>query len=77
MSDEPIYLQRLRKHREQQLHPGQPSAGTDTALSVQEREALRWARETAGTELRSTKGMSGSKYAVVIKVNAASGVAFH
>jgi hypothetical protein len=77
MSDEPVYLQRLRKHREQQLHPGQVTTGTEASLTVQEREALRWAREIAGTELRSTKGMPGSKYAVVIKVNAASGVAFH
>lgn len=77
MSDEPVYLQRLRKHREQQLHSGPAAAGAESSLTVQEREALRWARETAGTELRSTKGMAGSKYAVIIKVNAASGVAFH
>jgi hypothetical protein len=77
MSDEPVYLQRLRKHREQQQQPAQGTAGTEANLSVQEREALRWAREVAGTELRSTKGLAGSKYALVIKVNAASGVAFH
>jgi hypothetical protein len=77
MSDEPVYLQRLRKHREQQLHPEQASVAAEASLTVQEREALRWAREAAGTELRSTKGMPGCKYAVVIRVNAASGVAFN
>jgi len=77
VSDEPSYLQRIRQHRGAQAkRPGEAPAGAET-LSTQEREALRWARETAGAELRSTKGLAGAKYAVVIRVQAATGVAMH
>jgi len=43
-------------------------------LTVQEQEALRWAREAAGTELRAKKDVSGAKYLIVIRVQAATGV---
>lgn len=74
MSDEPMYLQRLRQNRKSQTKRG--GAGTDSAegLNAQEQEAMRWAREAAGTDLRSTKDLAGAKYAVVIRVNSASGV---
>ena len=74
MSDEPMYLQRLRQNRRGKGKQG--GAGTDSAegLNAQELEALRWAREAAGTELRSKKDLSGAKYAIVIRVNSASGV---
>ncbi|HQR17199.1 MAG TPA: hypothetical protein PK948_02445 [Gemmatimonadales bacterium] len=76
MSDEPMYLQRLRQNRGGQGKRGGAAAGAAEGLSAQEQEALRWAREAAGTELRSKKDMAGAKYAIVIRVNAASGVAF-
>ncbi|HEX5004090.1 MAG TPA: hypothetical protein VFV65_02175 [Gemmatimonadales bacterium] len=75
MSDEPMYLQRLRQNRRGK--GGKLGGGGNQAegMSSQEQEALRWAREAAGTELRSTKDLAGAKYAIVIKVNSASGVA--
>lgn len=77
MSDEPIYLQRIRQHRGRQGKAPEGAAAADEGRSPQEREALRWAREAAGTELRSTKGIAGAKYAVVIKVNSATGAAMY
>lgn len=76
MSDEPMYLQRLRENRRGKS--GKTGAGGDAAdgLNAQEQEALRWAREAAGTELRSKKDLSGAKYAIVIRVNSASGTPF-
>lgn len=75
MANEPEYL---RKIREAQAHKGTKSAsgsGKDAAsLSLQEREALKWAREVAGTDLRSQKGLAGAKYALLYKVAGASGV---
>jgi hypothetical protein len=75
MSDEPMYLQRLRQNRGGQGKRGGPVAGVSEGLNAQEQEALRWAREAAGTDLRSKKDLAGAKYAIVIRVNAASGVA--
>lgn len=69
-----MYLQRLRQNRRGKGgKPGGAPQATD-GLSSQEQEALRWAREVAGTELRSTKDLAGAKYAIVIRVSSASGV---
>jgi hypothetical protein len=74
MSDEPMYLQRLRQNRRGKKQQRGGGGETAEGLSGQEEEALRWAREAAGTELRSKKDIAGAKYAVVIRVNSASGV---
>lgn len=79
MSNEPEYIQRMRRVREEREKKSAASAppradGAD--LNVQEREALRWAREIGGTDLRSVKNLSGSKYAVVFRVSSASGTKF-
>jgi hypothetical protein len=71
-----MYLQRLRQNRGGQGKQGGSPAGAAEGLNAQEQEALRWAREAAGTELRSKKGLAGAKYAIVIRVSAASGVPF-
>lgn len=73
MSDEPMYLQRLRQNRRGKHERGGSGAETAAGLNTQEQEALRWAREAAGTELRSTKDLAGAKYAIVIRVSSASG----
>jgi hypothetical protein len=75
VSDEPMYLQRLRQHRGGQGKGHAGAAGAAEGLTVQEQEALRWAREAAGTELRAKKDIPGAKYVIVIRVQAASGVA--
>ena len=74
MSDEPMYLQRLRQNRRGKGKQGGAGADAAEGLNAQEQETLRWAREAAGTELRSKKDLSGAKYAIVIRVNSASGV---
>jgi hypothetical protein len=70
-----MYLQRLRQNRGGQGKRGGVAANATEGLNAQEQEALRWAREAAATELRSKKDLAGAKYAIVIRVNAASGVA--
>jgi hypothetical protein len=75
MANEPEYLRRIREAQAQKSGRGGASGGKEaTALSVQEKEALKWAREVAGTDLRSQKGLAGSKYALLYKVAGASGV---
>ncbi len=76
VSDEPMYLQRLRQNRRGKDKQGGSGADSAEGLTAQEQEALRWAREAAGTDLRSKKDLSGAKYAVVIRVNSASGTPF-
>lgn len=73
MSDEPMYLQRLRQNRRGKAEQGGPGGATADGLNAQEEEALRWAREAAASELRSTKDLAGAKYAIVIRVSSASG----
>lgn len=79
MSDEPEYLQRLRKSQEQKQQKRGPESGATPAqpLSAQEQEATRWARELAkGTDLRSIRALSGSRFAALIRIQGASGVKF-
>ena len=59
MSDEPMYLQRLRQNRRGKGKQGGAGADAAEGLNAQEQEALRWAREAAGTELRSKKDLAG------------------
>ena len=74
MSDQPEYLRRLKenqaKHERGGSASGQAQGG---ALSLQEREAVKWARETAGGDLRAHKNLNGARYAVVLKVQSATG----
>ena len=78
MSSEPAYLQRIREAQAKREGKGSPSAAAKdaAALSVQEKEALRWAREAAGTELRATKNLAGARYAVLLRVQSASGTTY-
>ncbi|MDZ4674446.1 MAG: hypothetical protein SGI84_08325 [Gemmatimonadota bacterium] len=75
MANEPEYLRKIREAQAQK--DGRAAAGggkASAALSIQEKEALKWAREVAGTDLRSQKGLAGAKYALLYKVAGASGV---
>lgn len=77
MSNEPEYLRRIREARTQKgSAPAQGSAREAVNLSIQEKEALKWAREVAGTDLRSQKGLAGAKYALLYRLAGASGVTF-
>ena len=81
MSEEPEYLQRLRR-TQQERHDKHPKTATPAKAEVahytgQEQEALRWARElAAGTELRSIRTLSGSRFAVLVRLTSASGMRF-
>ena len=74
MTEEPDYLKRLRENQERRDRPVPEASRADTrSLTAQEREATRWAREVAGTDLRAVKNLSGARYAVVLKVQSATG----
>jgi hypothetical protein len=83
MSQEPEYLQRLRRaQQETQAKSGKTAAvahadPATAAYSPQEQETLRWARALAGaTELRSIRNLSGSRFAVLVRLQSASGMRF-
>lgn len=77
MSEEPGYLQAIKRAREAKQQKGaSASAATGRpTLSAQEREATRWAGEVAKTEIRSTANLSGARFAVLLKLAGASGAA--
>ena len=83
MSQEPEYLQRLRRAQQgTQAKSGKTAAVAHAdpatpAYSPQEQETLRWARALAGaTELRSIRNLSGSRFAVLVRLQSASGMRF-
>ena len=80
MTQEPEYLQRLRRARQERQPIKSASPGRADAApqySAQEHEALRWARELAhGTELRSIRGLAGARFAVLVRLQSASGTRF-
>ncbi len=83
MSQEPEYLQRLRRAQQETSQKGAKDAGAAKAdavmanLNGQEQESLRWARElAAGTELRSVRNLSGARFALLVRLQSASGVRF-
>lgn len=79
MSNEPEYLQKLRKSQEEHRKRSSGSAPERSggAYSAQEQEAIRWAKQLAkGTELRSTRNMNGARFAALIRIQSASGVKF-
>jgi hypothetical protein len=76
VADEPEYLRLLRESRKGRKGDsgGTPAGAT---LSRQEQEAVRWARETAGgRELRSVRNLAGARFAVLVRLQSASGVQF-
>ena len=83
MSQEPEYLQRLRRAQlERQQKAGKATAvarqeSGQASYTPQEEEALRWARKlAAGTELRSIRSLSGARFVVLVRLQSASGIRF-
>lgn len=78
MSNEPEYLQRLRKNQEAHQHrPAPATAAAGPAQTPQEQEAVRWAKELAkGTELRSIRNLAKARFAALLRLQGASGVQF-
>jgi len=77
VSKEPEYLRRLRASRQKAQPAGRGEPGDPGGLSPQEQEAVRWAKETAGTGLRSIRGLPGARYAVLLRVLSATGERLH
>ena len=80
MADEPAYLKMLRqtsKSRGRKETAPSKGAPAVAALTVQEKEAVKWAKEVAGTDLRSVTDLSGARYAVLLKIASVTGTAHH
>jgi len=77
VSQEPEYLRRLRASQERGSPRTDVGPGGEQALTLQEREALRWGREAAGTDLRAVRGLPGARYVVLLRVPSATGVKYH
>jgi hypothetical protein len=80
VSDEPGYLQRMRQAKEQRDRQSRPlvtPSPDSVSLNAQEREAVRWAKETAKAELRSIRKLAGARYAVLLKITGAGGTPSH
>lgn len=69
MSDEPEYLKALRRTQEQQKQAGAKSAPASGAKapSPAEREALRWAKEVGGKEVRVVNSLATAKVAILVQ----------
>ncbi|MGE0352004.1 MAG: hypothetical protein AB7Q69_02100 [Gemmatimonadales bacterium] len=67
MTDEPEYLKALRRSQERRRSGGRSGTARDqgSALSPAEQEALRWAREVAGQEVRAGGSFQGARYAML------------
>ena len=83
MSNEPEYLQRLRRAQlERQQKAGKATAvarqeSGQPSYTPQEEEALRWARKlAAGIELRSIRNLAGARFVVLVRLQSASGIRF-
>ena len=81
MSNEPEYLQRLRRAQQERQDKAKGSAGggesSQPQYTLQEQETIRWARGLAeGAELRSIRNLSGARFAVLVRLQSASGLRF-
>jgi len=69
VSEEPEYLKAIKRNQEQQkataAKADQPAG--PKAPSPAEREALRWAREVGGKEIRVGSPLSGAKVAILVQ----------
>lgn len=70
MSDEPEYLKALRRTQELKKSAGQSkvaaSGGKGPPVPA-EREAIRWAKEVGGRDVRVAPSLSGAKMAILIQ----------
>lgn len=79
MADEPAYLRKLREDREARARKGREDAPAQSAknrYTIQEKEALKWAREqAAGADLKTTRDLGGARYVVLLKLASVTGTA--
>lgn len=70
MSDEPEYLKAIKRNQQQRKQtaaPKAPAAGHAAPPSPAEREALRWAQDVGGKEVRVAASLTGAKVAALIQ----------
>jgi hypothetical protein len=81
VSDEPEYIKRLRERSARAAAgaraPTSSGGGGAAELSIQEKEAVRWARATAGTDLRAVRNLGGARYVLLIRVQSVTGETHH
>lgn len=76
MSNESGYLAAIKRANQERAKKGTTPSTPQmrgTPLSPAEREAQRWAAETAKAEIRSIVALQGSRFAVLLKLSGASG----
>jgi hypothetical protein len=68
-NDEPEYLKAIKRTRERQRQaaPKASPTGGAKAPSPAEREALRWAREVGGKDIRVTNSLAEAKVAILVQ----------
>ncbi len=81
MAELPDYLKRIRQAQEDRAKRSERPAPAESAAtpqySSQEQEAIRWARHLAGgNELRSVRSMAGARFAVLVRLQSATGARF-
>ncbi len=81
MNDVPEYLRRLRQAQAERTGKGEKSpaaaAGTTPSATPQEQDAIRWAKQLAGgQELRSIRSLAGARFAVLVRLQSATGARF-
>ena len=84
MADLPEYLKRMRqaqedraKRTEKPAAPGRADSVAAPQYTTQEQEAIRWAKHLAGgNELRSIRSIAGARFAVLVRLQSATGARF-
>jgi hypothetical protein len=71
-NDEPEYLKAIRRRQQQQKDAGGGSGASGSAPqsgppSPAEREALRWARDVGGKEIRIASSLGGARVAILVQ----------
>lgn len=69
MSEEPEYLKAIKRNQELQRAAATKTgqAAGPKAPSPAEREAMRWAREVGGKDIRVVNSLSGAKVAILVQ----------
>jgi hypothetical protein len=80
MTELPEYLKRLRQAQEERARRSEKPAASESPAapqySPQEQEAIRWAKHLAGGELRTIRSIAGARFAVLVRLQSATGARF-
>jgi hypothetical protein len=83
MADLPEYLKRMRQAQEERAKRSEkpaanrPEPTATPQYNAPEQEAIRWAKQLAGgNELRSIRSIAGARFAVLVRLQSATGARF-